>query len=403
MIDFERFWVEGNLPSGYEDEIEDDAEVPPGVGAEEFVAWQREHGVTMPEPIRTALGLRNGGFVRNASIAILPLDQIVPVDDDFWRLTELVEDEAPDHGLMFVFGSEIQSGATFLMNFNAHGPEGPPSVYIDHHGESTYLVNDTIGGYFEAELASDAEPSVDWSEAEGRLSIIASETIDLSDEDEDVPASLEQILAREGESLILFTRRRSPEGESLTRTTLPLPLDAGLAEIQPHPAASMLHLQPETSEGIVEACSERNDDGRWKNSTSRGVPVYVTFESTDRDRLLALRTRLLGVEGAARARAKEDRQAALTETLGTLTPDQRTAAMMQAALKLKEENERKFAAEFGDPDTMPPELADAAAAIRRRFEAMADLVRQRIAANPPDPETLRQIEGYLRDPDPGRE
>ena len=78
--------------------------------------------MTLPEPIRTALGIRNGGSVRNTSIDVLPLDQIVPVDDDFWRRTEIDEDEAPDHALMFVFGHENEVGGTFLMNFNADGP-----------------------------------------------------------------------------------------------------------------------------------------------------------------------------------------------------------------------------------------------------------------------------------------
>ncbi len=189
---------------------------------------------------------------------------------------------------MFVFGDETETGATYLMNFNARGPGGEPSVYLDHHGESTYLVNETIGGLFEVELAASDEPGVDWAEVDG-LDVLARETIDLSPLYDGSPATEEQVLAREGDGLVLFTRRRSPEGEALTRTTLPLPLDAMWAEIRPHRPAPIgtfaLHIQPAESDGIVQVQSETNDDGRWKDTTSRGVPIYVMFESTDRDRL----------------------------------------------------------------------------------------------------------------------
>ncbi len=170
MIDFDRFWTDSNFPPGYEEEYGPpdaaDAKAPPGITAEEIAAWEREHGVTLPEPLCTALGLRDGGYVRNTSIAISPLAEIVPVDDDFWEWAGLDEDEAPDRSLVFAFGDETTSGARYLMNFNARGPHGAPSVYLDHHGESTDLVNESIGGHFEAELAASDEPGVNWSEAE---------------------------------------------------------------------------------------------------------------------------------------------------------------------------------------------------------------------------------------------
>jgi hypothetical protein len=405
MIDFARFWMKGNNP--YEDEDETQgatsAKVTPGVTAEEILEWEREYGVKLPEPIRTALGIRNGGFVRNAPIQVLPLDEIVPADDEFWEYTEIEEDEAPDHRLMFVFGSDTEIGGTLLMNFNARGPEGSPSVYIDHHGESTSLFNETIGGLFEAALASAAGPSVDWSEFDAGVPIIARETIDLSAVYRGKPASEDQVLARVAETLVLLTRERSPEGTVLTRTTLPLPLDAGAAEVRPHRPAPIstfvLHLQPEDNDGIVYVRSETNADGRWKNSTQQGVPIYYTFESTDRHRLQSLRTQLFGTEGAASAQAKQDRQAAFAEMLDTLAPEQRSAALFEAALSIKQETDRQFAAQFGDLGPIPPELAATAEALRLKMEATAGQVRQKSAANPVDPETLRRIKGYLREPD----
>ena len=404
MIDFGRFWLDGGRDyDEFEaeeciDVDEMEAETPPGVSDKQIAAWEKRHGVKLPELLRSALAIRNGGSVRNTSLDILPLEQMAPVDEDFWEWTEIDEDEAPNHDLMFVFGEESETGATLLMNFNARGPKGEPSVYFDHHGESTYLVNETLSGFFKANLASADAPSVDWSETE-RLPIVGCETIDLS------PifgksASCEQVLARQGKALVLFTREKSPEGEKLARTTLPLPLDSSWAEISPRRPAPIgaygLHLQPEESDDIVEQQSETNDDGRWKNSTNRGVPIYVTFESTDRGKLEALRKELFGAEGAARAQAKQDQQAKLEERLNALAPEQRTATMLQAALAMKEQMDREFAAEMGDVSGMPPEFAKMAALMQKKMQQMVQQAQQKIAASPPDPETVRQIKGLMR-------
>ncbi len=403
MIDFERFWMDGGRDyDEFEEECVDEdaieAEMPPGVSDKQIAAWEKRHGVKLPDLLRKSLAIRNGGSVRNTSLDILPLEQMAPVDEDFWEWTEIDEDEAPNHDLMFVFGEESETGATLLMNFNSRGPKGDPSVYFDHHGESTYLANPTLSGFFKAMLASSDAPSVDWSETE-RLPVVARETIDL------LPvfgksASSEQVLAREGKALVLFTRERSPEGETLTRTTLPLPLDSSCADVSPRRPAPVgtygLHLQPEESDDIVEQQSETNDDGRWKNSTNRGVPIYVMFESTDRGKLEALRKELFGAEGAARAQAKQDQQAKLEQTLNALAPEHRTATMLQAALAMKEQMDREFAAETGDMSGMPPEFAKMAEIMQKKMQQMVQQAQQKIAASPPDPETVRQIKGLMR-------
>jgi cell wall assembly regulator SMI1 len=62
MINFARFWLDGNRFGEDADEVAAEA-VPPGVTEGQILAWEREYGVTLPEPIRTALGRRNGGLV----------------------------------------------------------------------------------------------------------------------------------------------------------------------------------------------------------------------------------------------------------------------------------------------------------------------------------------------------
>jgi hypothetical protein len=359
--------------------------------------------VKLPEPICTALLKRNGGFVRGAPIHIAALEEIMPVDDDYWLHTEITDDQAPDHDLLYTFGYETEVGGTFLMNFNTRGPTNDPSVYLDMHGESTYLLSDSVRGYFEAALATAGGPSVHWEETESHPDVIARDTIDCSALHDGEPAALEQVLARQGEALILYVQERSPGSETLTRTTLPLPLDPDWAQVRPRrraPVATFgLHLQPAENAGIVYARSERSGDAGWKNSTAEGSPIYAMFESTDRARLESLRTQLLGTKAAAHAQEIHDRQTAFQDLLATLTPEQRTAALMQEAMKLKAETDRRFAAQFGDLGSAPPDVAQAAENLRRTFEQMAEQARKKAAANPLDPEVLRKIQEHLRDPD----
>ncbi|HUY89063.1 MAG TPA: SMI1/KNR4 family protein [Pirellulales bacterium] len=410
MIDFQRFWMDGGREY---DDLEDDedfdeeaadAEAPPGVSENQIAAWEKKQGVKLPELLRTALGLRNGGCVRNTSIEVLPLEQMQPVDEDFWEwaLFDDDEEEAPDRELVFVFGEETEFGARVIMNFNARGPKGEPSVYFDYHGESTDLQNDTLSGFFKAMLASSETPSVDWSQTE-QLEIVARESIKVAGNYKGQPASLDQVLVRDDDLLVLFTRERSSEGECLTRTMLPLPLDSSWAEVKPYRPALIptfgLHLQPEEIHDIVQQQSEENEDGRWKNTTDRGAPIYVTFESTDRGRLEALRKELLGAHGAARAQAKQERQEQFEQTLDTLSPEQRTAALMRVALAMKDKMERELGAGLGaglgDTSGMPPELAKAAEAMQKKMQQMVEQAQQKIAAHPVDAETMRQLEGML--------
>ncbi|HVW39008.1 MAG TPA: SMI1/KNR4 family protein [Pirellulales bacterium] len=409
MIDFQRFWMEGGRDydeSEEEECIDEDeleAEAPPGASEQQIAAWEKKHRVKLPELLRKALAIQNGGSVRNTSIDVLPLEQMAPVDEEFWEWAAIEdEDEAPDHKLVIVFGEEAVTGATLIMNFNARGPQGEPSVYFDYHGESTDLQNDSLSGFFQAMLASSETPSVDWSEIE-RLEVVARESIRVAGNYNGAPASLDQVLVREGQTLVLFTREQSSEGECLTRTSLPLPLDSLWAEVKPYRPASIptfgLHLQPEETHDIIEQQSEKTDDGRWKNSTGHGAPIYVTFESTDRERLEALREQLLGAAGAARAQAKQDRQAEFEQTLDTLTPDQRIAAMMRVALAMKDKMDLQFGAGLGDTSGMPPALAEAAKAMQKKMQQMVEKAQEQINANPVDAETMRQLEGMLDDLD----
>src|SRR5262249_32880058 len=139
----------------------------------------------------------------------------------------------------------------------------------------------SVTKFFARMLETFEGPLVTWSETES-LEEIARETIDLSEFYKE-PAKKEQVLGRQAGPLVLFTREQALSGEHLTKTTLPEPLDRRMAMIQPFRPAPIgtygLILQPEKSEGILELDSQQTPEGQWKNHTSRGVPVYVQFES----------------------------------------------------------------------------------------------------------------------------
>ena len=403
MIDFERFWAAGG-PGGFgelpDDEFEADGfeEVHPGVDSETIRAWEAEHRVTLPELLRNALAIQNGGFVRNAPMEILPLEEIAPVDEEFWEFTEIEHHDAPNHDLMFVLGQETDVGGTYLLNFNAQGPAGEPGVYLDLHGESTYHLADSLEDLLNELLASSRAPGVNWSETKD-LPALARESIDLSSLYRGKPASVDQVLVCRGEALVLFTRQRSPDGERLTRTLLPLPLDNSWVLIdanRPAPIGTYaLHLQPTETDRIVHQESQTNADGMWKNSIEHGAPIYVTYESTRRESLESLRRQLLGDKAADQVQAKQDRQAELEATLDSLSPDQRMAAMLQSALKMKAELDREFDSS-GAAENMPAGLGQTAELMQRRMEEMMQRAQEKIAANPP-PDVGQKIEDVLRD------
>ena len=60
MIDFDRFWGDGEGPAAL------------GVSEPQVQAWEARHQVALPAALRSALRRRDGGPVRDAEVEILP-------------------------------------------------------------------------------------------------------------------------------------------------------------------------------------------------------------------------------------------------------------------------------------------------------------------------------------------
>ncbi|HJT76362.1 MAG TPA: SMI1/KNR4 family protein, partial [Gemmataceae bacterium] len=385
MIDFERFWAEqGALPGMTEAETLQYLEqmapwarqqgVPPeamfpdglypgaGVTDEQVTAWEAERGVRLPEVLREALRRQGGGYVRDSHVRVLPLARMCPGDRDLWEWVDSSEEDVTNRELVLRFAEEEEFGGAYFLNYNTRGPQGEPSVLIHYSDPGTLgSVAESVTKFFGRLLRTTDAPKVDWSETES-LEILARETLDLS-AIHGGPATCEQVLCRQEGALVVLVHEQAPKEEKFTRTTLPLPLQKGgfgVASIRPHRPAPVrtfgLHLQPQNTEGIVEVESQRTRDGKWKNSTLRGAPIYVLFESTDKARLETLQRKLFGAEGADHARAEDERQEQFQQRMAALSPAEQQATMMQLFLQTRE----RFIDPAGLPPDAPPELAAAA-------------------------------------------
>ncbi len=371
MIDFDRFWGDGDGPAA------------PGVSEAQVQAWEARHQVALPAALRSALRRRDGGPVRGAEVEVLPLAEIQPADEEYLRFDEDVD---RDPALVFRFGTGTESGGDYLMDYNAGGPEASPSVYIHYNdGTGATLIKDSFDDFFERLAARSPGPHVDWSEAEPAQDVLARETVDLTAFHR-AEAHLEQVLVRQGDSLVLYTREVSPQGEILSKTTLPLPIHGALAMVlRRRPAPNLtfgLHLQPEEHDGIVRLESRREGDAGWVNTKVEGAPVYVQFESADRDRLEALRGRLLGGSETQSSVAGPGRTASEDPSIASL----------KRLMELKEEADRRRAPLSGDPPPPPVDLAAVAALWKQRAIDASKRAGGPSAGRPPAPGATKRIE-----------
>jgi SMI1/KNR4 family protein SUKH-1 len=382
MIDPKHFWSEPSdeIPAEMMQHIRVSYErfgktLPggPGVTEQEIADWERNHRVQLPELLANVLRIQNGGAVRDTNIFIEALPDIAPVAEHFWEWAD-IEEEFASRALVFSFAHDDMAGQ-YLLNYNACGPRGEPSVYLFWANDmSCEKKADSVEECFAKELGLEEEtdetpeprrirpiatkgepsvygprpsrPCVHWSETD-ELEALFRENLDLTHHDRGVPATCEHVLCRKDEMLVFFEHMdvRGQE-ESYTRTALPLPLVAegalGAGVIAPldaaRPSIWTLHLQPRDSNGIVSHDARMKSGGRWKNETCNGAPIYVQLWSADRTKLEQLRLKLLGAEAVDRVRAFEEECVRMEAR-----PDEFMAAALERTRKLLEDTDRRMA------------------------------------------------------------
>jgi hypothetical protein len=305
----------------------------PGATDEELAEWEKSCGVSLPEVLRQVLKRQHGGFVRETSIRLLPLDLMDRPSAGFWKGMAYQRDEVPNRRLVFKLAEDEYGGAYYL-NYTGRDARQEPSVMLlQNNPDILSRVAESVTDFLERLLATNDSPSVDWSETNG-LNVLARETIDLSASHNNEPAALEQVLASQDGSLVLFTHERTPAVERYARIALPQPLaseTALIVESRPAPCVTYsLTLEPEDATGTEASESRRTIDGRWKDTSRHGLETYATFESVDRERLVSLRRTLLGAKSARRLEEAEKRESALeSKSLSAMSADEQRAAGQQ--------------------------------------------------------------------------
>lgn len=378
MIDFDRFWEDEEGPAAS------------GAGEQHVEAWEAQNQVALPTTLRSALRRRDGGLVRDTEIKILPLGEIQPADEEYLGFDE---DPHRDLALVFRFGLDMESGGDYLMDYNAGGASESPSVYIHYNdGTGATLIDESFDDFIENLVADSPGPDVDWTEAERIQDVVARETVDLT-AFHGAPAHIEQALVRQGNSLVLYSREVSPDGETLAKTTLPLPIHGALTMVQrmrpaPNPTFG-LHLQPENHEGIVRLESRHEGDDPWVNTATQGAPVYVRFESADRDRLEAIRGLLFGGAGVRPAVGAGPSPDVSTAGLDVVSRADPAIELLRMTMELKAEATRRFASPPGDSPPPSPSQGDLAALLRQQMNEALERAGVRVLGYPPGAESKK--------------
>jgi hypothetical protein len=213
------------------------------------------------------------------------------------------------------------------------------------------------------------------------------------------PAVLEQVLGRKDGVLTLFTREQAPTSETLTKTILPEPLDrepamgsGTIRQYRPEPCSTFaLHIQPRKPDGIVHIESKRTSQG-WKDTTTRGVPIYVYFESSERAPLEALRVKLYGQQLTRQVEHFESQQEEFERRWSALPPEEQHTAFMHQFLQMVD----MLDINTPPPGDVPADLQEAVRHIQGRLQDAQRQAREEVAKNPVDPELKRLMDEVLR-------
>ena len=381
MVDPEQLWAHGGAKTSRS-----------GVGEGRLSDWEVRQGVRLPAILRLGYAKQDGGRVRHTDIELHPLDEIRRADKDFWRFEEIAPEQARDQSLVFVLGEGASLGGEYLLNFNANGPGGEPSLYVFFNdGTGATLVGKNVEDYLREQLVVGSTPGIDWEASIESIEVLAREDFDLG-----FPGGgrVEQVLGRRDGGLVLLVRQLYRKKYEITSTFLPLPLNPTMATITPkRPAPKStfaLTLYPTEADEILHEGAKQLKDGRWKNTTMEGVPVYVDFEAAAKAPLERLRVLLFGdCDLPADPKPRTGGPTAY-ERLGALSPEDRRIASLLSGRKIKAEMEAKIAA-APDDETVPLSRL----MIARAEEAIARAIAEGAPADP-DQETILRVNTALQ-------
>ena len=318
MLDVRSCWLPSPAPN-------------PGVTLEGFRQWEDFYGVVLPLTVKSLLAVHDGGQIERlgTSYTLLPLSQIRPLSEASMRtlllaspgnaMEALTNAGVPMLWLIFPFISG-DSHRVHLLCFPEHSIKSEPEVFIWENGtvaKSAQLVDDLI-----TELIQLSDfPAVDLQEV-ATLEISADEQLRVPlDEPAGAICELRQVLGKRNGEWVLYTREVVAQDgkvikERRTRAIMPASLQMRSSHVtQSRPAkgqfggAWSLPIEPKRQEAVHFTHSQLSATGKWQSEELHGEPASFLIESTDEQRLCALRKTLLPpalreAEAAKEAKAK---------------------------------------------------------------------------------------------------
>jgi hypothetical protein len=360
---------------------------------------ERRLGVKFPPLLVTLLRAHNGGPVRDQDDLNLYGLATQPGFGTICPIAELHDEEDLDW-----LGEEIGDPRLILplegdghvfraLNFNKRGPRAEPSVVvIDTECSDWSEASDTFAAWVEKLTAVEAGPILDWREKDA-LPALAEETVSVTYiSPAGARETVEQRLCDGGDHYVMYRRCRGVRGEELSRTTIGKPLaDLQIRPFRPEPSRTFtLDIGPKDMRSIVTVTSQRTSRG-WQNTTSKGAPIYVQYESPDRFRLERLRELLYGGAPPAHVLAEEE----LQQRCETMSEADQRAASAHMMLQGMQHMEQLFAE---DPDLAGPPPAGLAEAFKHMEALKAKMLQdlqQRTQGQAPPPEIADLIQQML--------
>lgn len=293
-----------------------------GVTPKELDKWQKSNGVKLPQFLREALLVQNGGKIRYSDIEIHPLQKFTIPDEDFWDFAET--DGFKRSEQCFEFATDTSDGRPFyVLRYKA---KGEPTVHHHYNDGSVYKTAPRIEDFFKDLIVVDAKPAVDWSEIKTLDKVLFQEKTMMKLGRS--KTTVECVVGRRGGKLFHYRHEISEAEEIYVKERFSEPLDADEAHIQTYPGGPVyaLRLYSKKCDGNVQVQSHRMADGTWKNRDAGNASTDV--QSADRERLVQLRRQLLGKKGATKAEAFDQSMgewAALGQKVQEMPKDSRKA------------------------------------------------------------------------------
>lgn len=271
---------------------------PRGVEIGEIASWEQRSKVSLPDLLRRSLLVQNGGRVRYSSMVARALEDITPMNREFWADAWCEEDEFPDQQLAFAFG-ELEEGETLLiLNYNRQGRRRSrdiPSVYSYSHDPGEVLkVAETFEEFLASQIQVSNEPGFIWPEPVDLDGILFHERV--LQQGQGGWTEHETIVQKVSGSIRVFCRETAAKadqrsGEELLRVDLRHPLKESAATIWSGGEVHFLTLESAAEEDSSAVRSVKMADGKWKNRS--GEP-QCNILSTEKEKLRALRASIFG-------------------------------------------------------------------------------------------------------------